>query len=435
MRRIFCFIFPLFLIIPYFLCCGASEVSAAESEPELQSIDVLSYTMPNGGAISQVVVNNSSVVKFNMPFQYGAIFYDMIVEIPVTLNAVSVVRSDGFSESLTVSHLENYSYRVYGQSSLRINTGNLGVQFTTSVSTNYTVNFVKFDVYTIASLGIPDYGEMSIAPNNDTSVGDGWYRQETPGYPLVQDFLTFSSQVQFFDFRTLFSSVNWRKYDYLDFSFSINAAAINSISAYISPSSEVYRYLPFEISYLNGTTIDKNEYVGSGSTTVIPSYTVWNVVMRVYIPSSYRLSGSLYIQVDGQYHGPASRATLKSVNGYYYVDVPNPSLVKLDQITAAIKESLSSSSEDNAAAEEFTDSMATQKEQMAANQNQLNSIDKPSSSDLGAMSSPDIVLDQTGMGYLTTIIRPITNNRLVLSMLTLSATLALIGYVFFGKKG
>ena len=78
--------------------------------------------------------------------------------------------------------------------------------------------------------------------------------------------------------------------------------------------------------------------------------------------------------------------------------------------------------------------MTSQKEQMSANQSQINNVDKPSSSDLGAIAAPNLILNNTGMGYLTQIIQPITTGRAVLSMLTLSATLALVSYVFFGKK-
>lgn len=433
MRRLFAFLLPVFLIVPFFLCTGSSAVSAAE-EQVTDCINVLNYDYPDDyTSFRSYMTQDQPYNFFDLPFSYGVVFFDLIVEVGSTPSSAGIRSPSGTVLDLTVVSLGSNRYRCYGSSSSLFNSSRIGFQLVLNAS-RYSVTYAKFDIYTLIDVGTGDIGEMNIQPNADLSVPTNyWYRQNSPGVPIVQDFYAYSSGVQFFDYQVLFSSVNWRKYDYLDFAFQINASSVEYISAYIE-SNDLFRYLPFEISYLKAGVVDKNEYVGSGSTTVIPGSSQWDVVMRVYIPASYRLSGSLYIAVGGQYHNPASRAWLQSVTGYYYTTVPSPDLVKLDQIAAAIKESLSSSSEDNAAAEDFAQNMTSQKEQMSANHAQINNVDKPSASDLGAIAAPNLILNNTGMGYLTRIIQPITTGRAVLSMLTLSATLALVSYVFFGKK-
>lgn len=434
-RKIYSFIICLALILAS-VSFSSSSAAAAEDEYELQKINVLDYDMPGDFLSTYVVIDSSApYIYFDLPFSYGGVFFDVIFESPVAITGVSIRGSTGSTSPLTFTRLEGNNYRAYGQTSSPFGTSRIGVQFTTSVSSAFSVNFLKFDIYTVTNQGIGDLGELNVTPNADTSVSSNyWYRQSSPGVPIVQDFLHVSGGAQFFEYNALFSSVNWRKFDYLDFTFQISASTIDYISVYILTSDNIYRYLPFDISFINGSAIDKNEFIGSGTTTVIPAGSQWDIVMRVYIPSSYRLSGSFYIDVGGQYKNPASRAFLQSVNGYYYSYVPSPDLIKLDQIVAAIKESLSSSAEDNAVAEDFSENMTSQKEQMSANQQQLNNVSKPTSTDLGMMAAPDAVLDSSGMVLLTSMISPITTRKLVLGIMTLSATLALVSYVFFGKK-
>lgn len=434
-RKIYSLIICLALILAS-ISFSSSSAAAAEDD-SLKCIDVLVYDYPDDSTSVRGIMSPTKPYNvFDLPFSYGLVFYDVIFETSVSVSSAGMRSlSSGSFYSLTMVSLGSNRYRCYGHTSAAFNSLKFGFQVNSSVTSDYSVTYYKFDVYTVLATGIGDIGEMNITPNADTSVSTNyWYRQSSPGAPIVQDFFYFSSGVQFFDYNVLFSSVNWRQYDYLDFTFQISASTIEYISAYIKTSDNQYRYLPFEISFLNGTAIDKNEYVGSGTATVIPGSAQWDIIMRVYIPSSYRLSGSLFIDVGGQYHNPVSRAFLQSVVGYYYTTVPSPDLTKLDQITAAIKESLSSSEEDNAAAEDFSQNMTSQKEQMAANQQTLNNVSKPSSNDLGMMVAPDSVLDSNGMTALVSIINPITDHKYILGILTLSATLALVSYVFFGKK-
>lgn len=434
MRRIFCFIFPLFLIIPYLLCCGSSAVSAAElNDSGLDKINVLNYDMPGDSLSTQVYIYpNQPYVYFDLPFSYGALYYDLIVESPEVFTDVSIRGSSGRLASLNFVRLDGNNYRCYGASDIPFGTNRLGVQFTGTSGLRFTVNFLRFDVYTATNQGIADFGEMKVTPDSDTHFEGSWHRMSAPDTPLFVEFYHFGSQ-QFTQYSADLSSVNWRNFDYIDFFYEVRAADIYSISAYID-TNHGYRYIPFDISWGDGHAIDRNEFIGSGSTTVVPAGNNFFIMQRLYIPREVALQGSLHILVSGNYASTASGLMLNSVTGYYYNSYPDPTLVKLDEITAAIKESLSSSVEDNAAAEDFTDSMTTQKEQMFSNQQQLNNVSKPSAGDLGSITSPDVVLDQSGIALLTSVISPITNNRIVLGILTLSATLALVSYVFFGKK-
>lgn len=435
MRRFFYFILPVFLIIPYLLCCGSSAASAAEDD-SLKCIDVLAYDYPDDySSVRGIMFPDRPYNIFDMPFSYGLVYYDVIFETGVSVSSAGMRSlNSGAFYSLTLQSLGSNRYRCYGQTSAAFNSLKFAFQVNTTSSSNYSVTYYKFDVYTVLDVGTGDLGEVNRSPVPQNENPNYWYRQTSVGSDLSVDLPYFSASKNYLPYEFLLSSVNWRKYDYLDFSFSIDAATIGSISAYIKTSDGLRRYCPFDICFLNGTAIDTNEFIGSGTTTVIPSYNIWNITIRVYIPSAYRLSGSFFIAVDGKYHTAGSKCLLHSVTGYYYTTVPSPDLTKLDQITAAIKESMSSSEADNNAAQDFTNDMTDKKEQMQANQDFINSVDKPSSDQLGDMVSAGAVLDPSGMGYLTAMISPVSNNRIVLSILTISATLALVSYVFFGKK-
>ncbi len=409
-----------------------AQASASEDEYELQKINVLDYGFPNGKTLNQdyLTSKNNYTATYILPFQYPIIFVDVIFETSSAFTSVGVRGSSGSVEYLNYNSLDNGLYRATGQLSRYFGSGNIG--FTVLSTQGTTVTIHRFDLYTYTNQGVGDLGEFSITPDADTKFEGAWHCMTAVDTPMYGQFYNFGS-TQFTQYTVDISSVNWRNYDYLDFRYDIRAADIYSIVAYVDTSSG-FRYLPFDISWGTGQAIDENEYIGSGSTTVVPAGNEFHIMQRLYIPRETVLDGSLHIAVSGNYAGTASGCYFYSVTGYYYLNVPDPELVKMDQMIAAIKESLSSSDEDNAAAEDFAENMTSQKEQMASNQQTLNNVSKPSSDDLGMMVASDAVLDVDGMAALVSIINPITDSDIVLGILTLSATLALVSYVFFGKK-
>lgn len=428
-------IYSLIICFALLLACIPVQASAAEDEYELQKINVLDYGFPNGLSANYAFLDSSNnyTAVYNLPFQYPIIFVDIIFESSNEFTSVGVRGSFGAVEYLDYVFLDNGLHRCTGELSRYFASGNIGFTVLSAAGSGVTIH--RFDLYTYTNQGVGDLGEMNITPNDDTSVSPNyWYRQSAPGSPITQNFYYFSEAENYLECSALFSSVNWRNFDYIDFFFSLDVANIQSISAYILTSDGVRKFIPFDISYLDSGVIDKNEFIESGSTYAVPSYSKYDISMRLYIPRETVLDGSLYICVSSKYHSAGSRASIQSVNGYYYLNVPDPELVKMDQMIAAIRESLSSSDEDNAAAEDFAENMISQKEQMASNQQTLNNVSKPSADDLGMMVAPDAVLDVDGMTALVSIINPITDSKIVLGILTLSATLALVSYVFFGKK-
>lgn len=361
MRRLFYFILPVFLIIPYLLCCGSSAASAAE-EDGLKCIDVLSYDYPDDyGSVRGIMAPDRPYNIFDMPFSYGLVYYDVIFETGVSVSSAGMRSlNSGAFYSLTLQSLGSNRYRCYGQTSAAFNSLKFAFQVNSPSTANYSVTYYKFDVYTVVDVGVGDIGELRVTPYSNSHNGvDSFTQQPGIDVPLFKNFYNYGSSV-FSQYTADFSSVNWRKYDYLDFSFDIRSADIYSICAYIDTSSGD-RFIPFDISWGDGDAIDRNEYVGSGNTTVNAAANDFSILMRIYIPRSATVTGPLIISVKGNYSSTASGAYLKSVRGYYYTSVPSPDLTKLDQITAAIKESMSSSEADNNAAQDFTNEMTDKK--------------------------------------------------------------------------
>lgn len=433
-------IYSLIICLALILACVPVQASASESA-EIDYIDVLSYDYPDD---SLSVRGSMSLAKpynvFDLPFSYGLVYFDIIFETSSIPSSVGIrSTSSGNVYSLTLASLGNNRYRAYGQTSTAFNSSQFAFQLSVSDITGnqkYTCTYYKFYVYTIFDPGTLDTGEIMVIPDSANPSGHSnvWYSQTSPGVAVSRSFYYDSDYDVLVPYDVYLSSVNWRQYDYLDFSFYIQSADIQYINVFVDSSLYGKKYLPFEFSYINPSGMSINEYVGTGSTGLALPTNYWEISLRVYIPRDVTSSGSLKIHIGGDYGSMASWAQLRTVTGYYYTSVPSPDLVKLDQITAAIKESLSSSAEDNSAAEDFSENMSSQKEQMASNQQTLNNVSKPSTDDLGMMVSPDAVLNADGMTALVSIINPITDNDLVLGILTLSATLALVSYVFFGKK-
>lgn len=427
------FISAFLVAFALILACVPVQASADEDEYELQKINVLDYGFPNGLTYNYCMLNasNNYSAMYSLPFKYPIIYADIIFESTREFSSVGIMAGNTNRVCyLDYSFLDNGLHRAYGKLDNYFDSTYIGFYVLSAAGSGITIH--RFDLYTYVNQGVPDLGEFSITPDADTKFEGAWHRMTAVDTPMYCQFYNFGS-TQFTQYTVDISSVNWRNYDYLDFRYDIRAADIYSIVAYID-TSQGFRYLPFDISWGAGQAIDENEYIGSGSTTVVPAGNDFHIMQRLYIPRETVLDGSLHIVISGNYAGTASGCYFYSVTGYYYLNVPDSELVKMDQMIAAIRESLSSSDEDNAAAEEFADNMTSQKEQMASNQQTLNNVSKPSSDDLGMMVAPDAVLDADGMTALVSIINPITDSRIVLGILTLSATLALVSYVFFGKK-
>lgn len=427
-------------LISLVLCCALvlacvcfSSGSASAASSDFDSINILDYIDLSGGL---TIFSSKPYYYLEMPFDYPLCYFDLTLEFFYEMpSAVYLYSASGNKTSLKVSNIEGNTYRVYGSmpSDLYLYSAKFGLYFDI---TNYVyVNVLKFDVYTVSNSGVGDIGELAIMPPADNNTG--FIAQSSFGVPLSREFYYYSDGVQFFDFTATLSSVNWRDFDYMDFLFEVNASNIDYINCRIGTSSLYGQpsgsYVPFDIGFLNGDVIDKNEYIGSGSTTVIPASTQWTIFMRIYIPPELRDAGSLYIEVGGQYKSPASRVRLCSVKGYYYTHVPDPSLLKLDQIEQAIKNSMSSSEAQNAA------SQATQN-QITANQNKVDSgiasletMNRPSVDDMG-FTDPDLIVNADGLSLLNTMIAPLYRNELILGIMIIAAALAHLSFCYFGRK-
>lgn len=293
--------------------------------------------------------------------------------------------------------------------------------------------------YTAQSSGVSDLGELYCAQTADLPAS--WLTMPTVGERTFTNLYYYGS-FGYTDYTVEYSCVNWRNFDYIDFQIFQRVATIQSISCFIRNSSDpsVYYSVPFEFNYINGDAIGANTYAANGEwlseSLVVPAQSDFTINLRLFIPVEYRNSGSLIISINGLYAMDlrSGLVAIDKVTGYYNIHDYDPSLIKLDEIRKAIEDSLSSSADQNAAAGDFKDQMSSESSSVAQNQEILNNVDKPSSSDLGSIAGADVILDSQGMGLLVQSFLPLTHSDIVLSILTLAATLALVGYVFFGKK-
>lgn len=426
-------------IILVSICFFPEQASAAEDD-SLVPVDLLDYSTFNstGYNYGYISSDNDMTFTYSAPVKFTFWYVDVIFEVAygttavTSLDSVSVVGSSGTVAGLTFSHLGDGVFRAYGSTPNRFSSSSVGIKLGSSYSRLFvTVN--SFNVYTLPGTAVNDYGEMKLEPDANTTRT--WQTMTSPGTPIGGNFYAFGS-TNYTTYKAIYSSVNWRNFDYIDFQFYLSVTTLESITCTVETSSGVM-YIPFEYSFINGSSISASEYVAGGSVSsgsYVPASSSWELTVRVYIPPEARTQGSLYLTVSGQYRDAGATSRLDKVTGYYLVHDYDPTLVKLDQIEQAIRESMSSSTEDNAAADDYNEQMAAQRDQMASDQSAIDSVSKPDSSEIGSIGAADAVLDTDGMGLLVQTLTPITHSKIVLSILTLTATLALVGYVFFGKK-
>lgn len=102
---------------------------------------------------------------------------------------------------------------------------------------------------------------------------------------------------------------------------------------------------------------------------------------------------------------------------------------------AEIKSALSATEEQSATASQYIDQAGQQAGQLEDLGDQLNSLDKPSTDEIGDLLDYDQYTGENGLqGYGDIFKSTFINNSLVSGMLFTSLSMALVGFIFFGKK-
>lgn len=235
---------------------------------------------------------------------------------------------------------------------------------------------------------------------------------------------------------------DWQKYDSITIWGSTDGFAINTIRANLSTTG-----IPFTVSFIqpalgsewsdfvhDGDITDKNDYSeyygGEGIAHTTPLQGRYLFCITVDLTGLDRsLPDPMFVYLSGNYDGYAGFSfNCQYVNGRV-VTADTAGLTWWHRFTAFMTDLFGG---DEPAPDDFQDDAGEQHDELEDMNEQLESFTKPDIEDM-EMEVSDIVDPGSAQGF-TDALSSLTGNSLSLNMMTITLTIALVGYILYGKR-
>lgn len=379
-------------------------------------IDIAEVCTVNDSGSNYFAFNGSTTVTLSPGFSTIVSQIDMVWFCGYGApSAVYLWRNENASSrlKLTVQHIGGSYYRIYG-----------GVA-------NYTLSQYKFDIetgttayrsYEIKSCRIAEsiatYSlDVSYAfePYYDAPVSE--YVNNVIVNPAV-DIKYGTTQ----NYSLELYSDQWKSYDYLDLHVTTTAASIGSIVV-----SHNGRALPYDVSYL---FTDSGLLTNSNDIYTSPLQPNCSAIIHIDISSVSRTSNiPPEIQIEGWWNSGVGCGLQFDLIGYiapsdrtgvaYWFEKAK------DYLTGVLDPDVEGS-------EDYMDEAASQRDQLDSMNQSMNQVVKP---DVGNLQMDiQAVVDPSATNYLTSSLSGLSGNSLIVQMMCIALTIALVGYVLYGKK-
>ena len=407
---------------------SALPVSASASGVALpdnfNSLELLSYGFPSGWDSNFHNVSGGSItVSFDMPSVVLLENIDIVFLSSVAPTSVSVEGLGGEPITLSVETVGGVYYRAFGKVS--------GIvprvfRFTVTTSASY-IDLKSVRVSGRSSRPIPEVGTVNGSWGLDKTNSATMASTSSPA--ILRNPYGSSSPADL-PFTATFFSRNWVKYDFVDFYFRVDhVASLESIEVSFNEHS-----VPHEVSTI----------VGSDSVDRILDYLVHVVVdCRGLDRTGVQFPIVSLTSVGNM----KSEVHLLNVTGFLTTSFPSPVLSSFQQlidnlrhwfsslqssIVAGFDRLISVLSPDPKPGEDFGSTVESQAGQLGEAGDILGSVTRPPVQDFDVQI--DSFVDPADVTFLGGVVRPFMENKIVLTVLLMSLTLATLGYVLYGKR-
>lgn len=394
------------------LCCVVLVISlavpsyAAEVWEDDVFFDVLSYSTPNdSGSMVCMVSNNKLVANFALPEGRYIRYIDFIIQIATNdvFSSVTVGTSaTSTQKALTVVELGSQRFRIYGQYS----------QYSPNIC--ITVNgsplrAVTFDSFRISYQSFTTYDETGTC--EISALGYNAIINYVPTDLINYRTFTGSSDYEGNGISCWAQCPNWRKYDYLDFLFSMDIGGINSVNVTLGDS-----IVPCEVSYLSSNGVN-DHYAFS---------------VRIDLRNVKRTSTeSLIVSIHGKVNsGIDNIVSVDGIRGYIDAGDVNILYVFLrDIITgiANIKSALNGNTSSGDAFKEDSSGLISGLDNISSS---MDAVQRPSMDSINADYSGDI---SDASVLMANLFSEVTGAAWVSRIILASITIGLISYILYGK--
>lgn len=369
--------------------------------------DVLSYSFPNdSNSMVCMASGNKVTANFNLPEGRYIRYVDFIFQVAKNDTAPTVtlgVTATSSQKSLTMVSLGNQRYRVYG-------TYNQYSPYLCITITASSLQAVTFDSFRISYQSLTPYDETGTC-----TIMAGNYNATINYVPTdlinYRDFIG-SSDYANNGLMCIAQCANWRKYDFIDFLFSFDVGAINSVRVNIGDS-----IVPAEVSHFSSDGIMDH----------------YSFSVRVDLRNVNRLTTeALCITIDGKVNpGEGNLVSVDGIRGYIDAGDVNLLYVFLRNIVTELASIKTALVGDTTSGDQFKDETDVLIEDLGGISDAMNSVDRPSMDSINTDFSGEI----NGASVLmSTVFTEVMDVPWLSRFILASLTLGLLAFILYGKE-
>lgn len=434
-------ILPFVMIIAVLLSVMTVPVSAAETSGAY--FNVLDFATANNSGSNIFSVSGTQDVIYNLATTLGSFrcyYVDILYQVTGSSPNVSLYFGE-FGLDLSNDHLGNGMYHLYGsvggyiRSDFRFNITSGGTSYFSIFS--FVVSCVPDNRTNIAATVRADSGTSAIL-----SPG---------GNCMVQSSVTAGSvQDDFYDI-TITESY-WKDYDYIELRSTLHALSVQSVVAFIYTGD----YLPLECSYIGDgnseyssefyiscivdlTNID-HSYSGDLHIRITALNNVYSGLFNVYglqgiifsepLDSQMTWYQVIYKKINSIYNTLTSFSnSLTSKLTSYFKNILSEVSNGFTYVVSKLNSLINGTPVDDG----VTDDMQQSENELGNMTDQMDQLSP--TVDVGDVNvNIDDFVDADSTVQVSNVLAIITNQPIIVSMLSILAGFALMGYVFFGKR-
>lgn len=410
----------------------------AHAEEDTAWTELLEYSTVNDSGSNWFRYTSTATVSVPTPYSMRLTKIDLLITYPAGTAPTKVeVIYNGTYYPLEILKIDNNTARVYGS---------IQQNFYSDVRIRFTGSSTSVSYLEILSCRVSQIVTQEVQANAQVYVNNTYYPTgtsiEVPGNE-VSDTASSLIRVEVYD---------WMKFDTLTIWGSASTLGLNSVRATLGTSG-----LPFEMSYIQtlatGESADytyrytyTENYSGGGGygngygdiNTAIEynGKILYCITIDLTgVDRSYGYDGNSYplvVYLTGVYTGTYGYTfNCQYVNGS--IVVPDKTEVTWwNKFTAFMSGLFSADPEDVADAEDFRADAEQQREELDDMNGQLDDVSKPDVD--GIQMDVNNYIDAGSSQSLSGAFSALTSNNLIISMMCITLTIALVGYVLYGKR-
>lgn len=390
------------ICVVFVVLCSCMATTAHAVDNESSWTQVLDFATVNNSGDNYFVVNNSGRIFYDLPQRTYCVWIDMLVNTsdnPIT-SAYSIWQ--GSKTQLTVSPVGDNLCRIYGRMSYHTYS-QLILEINCSGTGYYEVLSCKVSNLLYNSFSVR--GKMQVTSGETVTV-----EQADAGTScfanITNEYASWEAMV--------WSAENWKLYDTLSFTFCVRSGSVSSITA-----QHDNKFVPVTVSPI----IDGDGGYSNGS--------IWRFEVTIDLSGLDRTSNKIpYIYLSGESDTDYSQyIQLLRTTGYVESDTPDLLKVYFDRLFATLIDLFG---DDAGSSAGFQEEAGQQRDELDDMNQQLENVTKPPVD--GIQMDVNDYIDSGDTRALSIALAGLTGDSLMIRMMCIVLTIALVGYVLYGKR-